>query len=155
MMNKRKLFSEFKEELLKKENIKIISTISETGYPSVAFRNCLFINSEDELILLEPIETSINNKNLTYSIWFDKKVEVALWTPRGYGLLAYVVIKREIIAGKEFEKYYKLYLDVYKGNDLAAVWVMEVKNIAKISERIEILQERQKYPGIGHLDRFI
>lgn len=108
-MNSRRLFDKFKEELLEKNNIKIVSTISENGYPSIAFRNCLFTNSEDEIILLEPVETSVNNRNLTYSIWFNKKVLIALWNFERYGLLAYATIKRVIISGKEFEKYYKFY----------------------------------------------
>lgn len=154
-MNSKRLFDKFKKELLEKNNIKIISTISENGYPSIAFRNCLFVNVEDEIILLEPVETSANNRNLTYSIWFNKKVVVALWNFEGYGLLAYATIKRVIISGREFEKYYKLYLYDYGGTDLAAAWVMTVDNIVETGEKIEILQEQNKYIGIGHLDRFI
>ncbi|MFR6513521.1 MAG: hypothetical protein ACLUP8_05755 [Ruminococcus sp.] len=154
-MNSRRLFDKFKEELLEKNNIKIVSTISENGYPSIAFRNCLFANLEDEIILLEPVETSVNNRNLTYSIWFNKKVLIALWNFEGYGLLAYATIKRVIISGKEFEKYYELYLNDYRGTDLAAVWVMAVDNIVETGEKIEILQEQNRYSGIGHLDRFI
>lgn len=149
-MNSRRLFDKFKEELLEKNNIKIVSTISENGYPSIAFRNCLFANSEDEIILLEPVETSVNNRNLTYSIWFNKKVLIALWNFERYGLLAYATIKRVIISGKEFEKYYKLYLNDHRGTDLAAVWVRAVDNIVETGEKIEILQEQNRYSGIGH-----
>ena len=154
-MNSGKLFEKFKEELLEKNNIKIISALSENGCPSVAFRNCIFVNLEGEIILLEPVETSNNNRNLTYSIWFNKKVVIALWSFEEYGLLAYATIKKVIISGREFEKYYKLYLHDYNGTDLAAVWVMTVDNIVETGEKIEILQEQKKYSSIGHLDRFI
>ena len=55
----------------------------------------------------------------------------------------------------QFEKYYELYLNDYRGTDLAAVWVMVVDNIVETGEKIEILQEQNRYSGIGHLDRFI
>lgn len=72
------LLQKLKDELICAKTTKIISTVSKSGNPSISFRKTLFFNDNEELVLLEPTETSEISRNLVYSLWFDKKVIIAI-----------------------------------------------------------------------------
>lgn len=146
------LLQKLKDELICTKTTKIISTVSKSGNPSISFRRALFFNDKGELVLLEPTETSEISRNLVYSLWFDKKVIIAILCKNKDGLLIQASPIRAIVAGKDFEKYYYEYLEKYSKLDLAVAWIMKIDKIVEAGEEIDILNEKRNYPFIGHLD---
>ena len=146
------LLQKLKDELICAKTTKIISTVSKSGNPSISFRKTLFFNDNEELVLLEPTETSEISRNLVYSLWFDKKVIIAILCKNEANLLIKASPVRAVVAGKDFEKYYCEYLGKYNKLDLAAAWIMKIDKIVEVGEEIDILNEKRNYPFIGHLD---
>ena len=64
------------KRLLQPQITKVIITSSQDGFLGVALRKEVFVNEHNELVLLEPTETSELSRNLTYSIWFEKELKI-------------------------------------------------------------------------------
>ena len=141
------------KKMLQIQTVKVIITNSLDGILGVALRKEVFINENNEIVLLEPTETSEVSRNLTYSIWFDKEVKILIKESDVDGVVISVIPERAIVSGHEFSKYYKKYLDRYENFDLAAVWIMKIKNIRKIGEEYDVINEQKNCPGIRHLDK--
>lgn len=138
------------KRLLQPQITKVIITCSQDGFLGVALRKEVFVNEHNELVLLEPTETSELSRNLTYSIWFEKELKIPVEESNASGTITCATPQRAIISGHEFEKYYKKYSDK---RDLAAVWIMKINSISAIGEECDIMNEKTHYPGIRHLDK--
>ena len=57
-----------------KSTKKVLATVDKKGEVHVVFKGSPFVNEEGNIELLELIETSATNRNLTYAIWFKKQV---------------------------------------------------------------------------------
>ena len=141
------------KKMLQIQTVKVIITNSLDGILGVALRKEVFINENNEIVLLEPTETSEVSRNLTYSIWFDKEVKILIKESDVDGVVISVIPERVIVSGYEFSKYYKEYMDRHENFDLAAVWIMKIKNIRKIGEEYDVINEQKNCPGIRHLDK--
>lgn len=138
------------KRLLQPQITKVIITSSQDGCLGVSLRKEVFVNKNNELVLLEPTETSELSRNLTYSIWFEKELKILVEESNASGTIICATPQRAIISGHEFEKYYKKYSDKH---DLTAVWIMKIKSISAIGEECDIINEKTHCPGIRHLDK--
>ena len=151
------LKSILKLELALKETIKIISAVSAKGNPILSIREAIFFNTKGKLVLLESAETSNLNKALTYSLWYSKKIKLIILCKNNARLSINASLIRAIISGKEFERYYLMYTNIYKNRDLSTAWIMNIDEINDISEieKDVILTEEEQYPMIKHLDKLL
>lgn len=132
---------------------KVIATVSYDSIVHVTFKDMLFMDEDERIILLEILERSITNRNLTYSIWFNKPVAINMLSEEGISFHVQVLPIRAIISGKEFEAYYK-YMQKQLGNfDLSTVWIFEMLEIRETSLRQRIFENADAYPIVNHLDR--
>lgn len=138
------------KRILQPQITKVIITSSQNGFLGVSLRKEVFINEYNELVLLEPTETSELSRNLTYSIWFEKELKILIEESNASGTIICVTPQRALISGREFEKYYKKYSDKH---DLATVWIMKIKSISAIGEECDIMNEQIHCPGVRHLDK--
>lgn len=134
---------------------KVIATVNEDGVVHVTFKDMIFIDSNDTLILLEILERSITNQNLVYSIWFNKTVAFNFLSKIGESFHIQALPKRAIVSGKEFERYYQMVQKRIGDIDLSTVWLFEILEIKENTLKKQIEEHKIKYPLINHLDKLI
>lgn len=67
------------EDLLSdEETIKVLATTDEKGIPHAVVKQSLHLGEDGNLVYLELLESSRTNKNMVWSIWFDRKVSIVL-----------------------------------------------------------------------------
>lgn len=136
-----------------KTSKKALATVDKNGEVHVVFKGSLTVNDDGKLEVLEVLETSQTNKNLTYSIWFNKKVAVNVLGEDGSSYEIKGIASKYILAGPEFEKRYK---EIRKRNpkaDLAGIWIIDPTDIKEETFAVRLQEEIDNYPIIGHLDR--
>lgn len=134
---------------------KVIATVNEEGIVHVTFKNMIFIDPNDTIILLEILEKSITNQNLVYSIWFNKTVAINFLSRDGKSFHVQALPKRAIVSGKEFEEYYKMVQKQMGDVDLSTVWLFEILEVKENTLTKQIEEHKIKYPIINHLDRLM
>jgi len=112
-------------------SVKVVATIDGDGVPHVVFKGSLTTFDDETIVFAEGVESSLSNKNLVRSIWFDKKVAINITK----GLISYQVKGfpyKYLITGTIFRKM----LDRARERrgpeaDIAGVWVItpdEIRN---------------------------
>ncbi len=149
----------FNREIIESFNspntLKVIATTNDKGIPHVAFKDSISINENGEIVLCEIIDSSVTNKNLVYSIWFNRKVSINILGIDKKSYLIEGIPVRAIISGKEFQRYY-LYMQRKYGNiDLSTVWIIQPQLIKEETLEMRIMEEKCKHPIINHLDRIL
>lgn len=134
---------------------KVIATISEEGKVHVTFKDLVFIDENNEIVLLEILEKSMTNKNLVCSIWFNKSVAINFLSKDNRSFYFQVLPRRALVSGKKFEKYYQLVRDKMEGADLSTVWTFEILEFDEKTLMKQIERHSNEYPIINHLDRLI
>jgi hypothetical protein len=136
--------------------VKAVASIDQNGTVHVVFKGSLLVNSEGNIQFFELNETSRNNKNLAYSLWFKRLVAVTILGPDRTSYQIKGIPVRAVISGREFEKaYVSIRERLGQDADLSTIWIIEPKEISEESYGIQKQIERTKYPLIGHLDRFV
>jgi hypothetical protein len=132
---------------------KVLATVDKKGEVHVVFKGSLTVDGDGNLVVLELLETSENNRNLTYSLWFDKKVAVNVLAADGTSYEIKGIPYKYIVSGPVFEEKYK---EVRKRNpksDLAGVWIIPPQEIKEETYAVRLQQEIDTYPIVGHMDR--
>lgn len=141
-----------KELLEDEETVKVLATTDEKGVPHAVIKQTLHLGEDGNLVYLELLESSQTNKNLVFSIWFDRKVAVAL---KGKSGASYQIVgspSKGVITGAEFQKYY---VDIRKklGDvDLATVWIIEPEEVTNQTFSVRKAEEEARHPLFRHLD---
>jgi hypothetical protein len=137
------------------DSVKVLSTISRAGEPHVVYKGSLSAADDGHIRYFELNETSQTNKNLTYSLWFKKLVAINVLAKDRASYQIKGIPVKAIICGREFES---AYIDVRKrlgkDADLSTIWIIEPISVQEETFYVRQREEREKYPLIGHLDRF-
>lgn len=134
---------------------KVIATVNSDGIPHVTFKDLISINKNGEIVLCEIIDSSITNKNLVYSIWFNKKIAITLLARNNDSYLIEGIPVRAIVAGREFQRYYLYVKEKYGNIDLSTVWIIQPQLIREETLEKRREEEAYKHPIVNHLDRLI
>ncbi|WP_306532600.1 hypothetical protein [Geobacter sp.] len=137
------------------ESTKVLATLDEYGVPHVVVKQSLHVGDDGNLLYLELLESSRTNKNLVRSIWFDRKVSVAV---TGRGGQSYLIKGRPVkthITGPVFQQHYQAIRERLGDVDLAAVWVIEPEEILDETFVARKVEEELKHPLFTHLDRLV
>ena len=135
-----------------KETQKVLATVDKDGRVNVAFKGSL--HYEDGLLVVnELLETSQTNKNLTYSLWFDKEVAAVFHGPGATEYQIKGIPRRVLIEGPVYEKAYVAALERNLENDLAGVWYIEPTEFRDLTLPVRLAEQKAKYPILGHLDK--
>ena len=136
------------------DSIKVIATISKDGVPHVTPKGSISVDENGRIRFLELLEKSQTQKNLVYSIWFDKFVAINIITPEKRSLLIKGKIYKTINSGKEFQDAY-VAVQKAKGTDidLSAIWLVDVESVSEQTflARREVLETSNPYEL--HVDR--
>ncbi|KAF0219119.1 MAG: hypothetical protein FD174_2205 [Geobacteraceae bacterium] len=147
------LTNEIIDLLNNQETTKVLATLDADGFPHAALKQSLQPGENDTILYLEFLESSRTNKNLVRSIWFDKKVAIAL---RGQGGECYQIKGTPVkthIAGPLFQEHYAAVREKHGDVDLAAVWVIEPEEIIDETFAVRRAEEEAAHPLFLHLDR--
>ncbi|MDR2922209.1 MAG: hypothetical protein LBU85_02560 [Treponema sp.] len=135
------------------ESKKALASVGRDGRPHVVFKGSLTVDNGN-IRFFELIETSQTNKNLTYSLWFGKEVAINVIKDRTSFLIRGVPV-RAIVSGKEFEEaYVQIKNKLGNDRDLSTVWIIKPTEVSEETFSVRQDEEREKYPLVGHLDRY-
>lgn len=141
-------------DLLKdQETVKLLATSDEKGVPHAVIKQSLHLGEDGNLVYLELLEASQTNKNLVRSIWFDRKVAVALKGKNGLSYQIKGKPVRAIISGPVFQKHYLSIRESLGDVDLATVWIIEPEEVINETYSVRKAHEESTRPYFKHLDR--
>jgi len=142
-----------RELLADRESRKALASVGRDGTPHVVYKGSLTV-ADGNIRFFELIETSQTNKNLTYSLWFGKEVAINVVKDKTSFLIRGVPV-RAIVSGKEFEEAYThLQKNLGADYDLSTVWIIKPTYVSEETFAVRQATEHEKYPLIGHLDRY-
>ncbi len=146
------LSEEIRELLASQDTTAVLATVDAQGSPHVVAGVPLRATGEGALLYLEYFESSLTNKNLTRSIWFDGKVAIALSNSQGQSFQITGKPIKNHITGPLFLEYYGQ-TNEKESLNLAAVWEIEPLAIRNEGVRFRKEQEERTHPFYTHLDR--
>lgn len=132
---------------------KVLATVDKNGVPNVAFKDSIDVNGDGYIEVTELLETSQTNRNLTYSLWFDKTVAVSVWDEGGAAYEVIGIPYKVHISGPLFEQKYKEYLALNPINDISGIWQIKPVQVRDQTYATRKKEQDEKYPIIGHLDK--
>lgn len=142
-----------KEIVNDKNTIKVLATTDKNGVPHVVAKGSIRLREDGKIELLELIESSQTNKNLTASIWFDQTVAINFISADRQSFQIKGRVERVIISGKEFEKRYVALREARGDIDLSGIWIIEPEYIQEETFVKRWKEEAERHPEITHLDR--
>lgn len=111
------------------------------------------IDENGRLEIYELLESSQIQKNLVYSIWFQKKVLIHLVQQDGRDFVLVAKPYHALIAGAEFENKYEECLKEFGDEaDLSTVWKFDVEEIVEESYPAAREREKKNHPYLMHMD---
>lgn len=134
------------------DNNKILATVGKDGIPHVVVKENLFIENNN-IVYLELLEGSKTNKNMIYSLWFEKEVAINVFSNNGISYQIKGIPVKTIIAGPIFEKYYNYVTQIDEANDLAAIYYIEIKDIINETYEVRRTEHTERHPLYMHIDR--
>ncbi len=142
-----------KELLRDTTTFKVLATTGKDGVPHVVVKRTLHLGEDGNLVYLELLESSQTNKNLVRSIWFDRKVAVAIGGKDGesYQIIGKPV--KALITGPVFQHHYASIRERLGDVDLATVWIIEPEKVTDQSFSARRREEEALHPTFAHLDR--
>jgi hypothetical protein len=147
------LSEEVQQAILDKDSTIVIGSISKEGLPHVTVKNTVFIQ-DGRIGFYELLEKSQTQKNLVYSLWFDKKVAINIITKDKKSYQVKGVPYKAIVSGHIFEEaYLDVQTNIGEDIDLSSVWLIDVESQEEESFSVKRYQLETEYPYEVHLDR--
>jgi hypothetical protein len=134
---------------------KVLATIDGHGFPHVVSGLPIFAGEQGNLLYLEYFESSVTNRNLTRSIWFDGNVAIALSNSAGKSFQIKGRPIKNHITGPLFLTYYQKIRAAQGNVNLAAVWEIEPLEIINEGQEAQREYESTTRPFFTHLDRIV
>ena len=150
-----KLSAEILQLLAEPATAKVVATTDEFGFPYAIASSFLQAGAGGELVHLELLEKSVTNRNLLRSLWFDKKVSVTLVASDGRSFVINGKPVKALISGPVFRHYYQQIRTLHEDADLAAVWLIEPKEVVNETYAVRKQAEEERFPFSVHLDRLV
>jgi hypothetical protein len=135
-------------------SVKIIATVGKEGIPHTVIKDSLTILEDGTVAFYELLETSQTQKNLMYSIWFNKLVAINILTKNGKSYQLKGLPKKAIVAGQEFQKAYEdVQSHIGPDIDLSAVWLITPSEEREQTFLVRREIEETAHPYEIHIDR--
>lgn len=148
-----KLEDKLVEIINSKTTLNALATVDKDGVPHVTYKGSFHIRENGFLEFYEIIETSVTNRNLTTSIWFDKVVAVNFLSENKESFQVKAKVKKAIISGQEFKKVYEALRERFGDVDVSTVWVLEPIEVREETFAKRRVLEEDAHPLLRHLDR--
>lgn len=146
---------EIEQAILDKDSVVVIGSISKEGLPHVTVKNTVFLE-DGRIGFYELLEKSQTQKNLVYSLWFDKTVSINIITKDRKSYQIKGIPYKAIVSG---HKFIEAYINVQKtlGNDidLSAIWLININSVEEETFSAKRSELEAEFPFEVHLDRLI
>ncbi|MDR2506789.1 MAG: pyridoxamine 5'-phosphate oxidase family protein [Candidatus Accumulibacter sp.] len=147
------LSSEIIELLNSAETVKVLASVDIQGVPHAVIKGSLHAAEDGKIHLLERFEASTSGRNLTASLWFDRRVAILLFDRDGRKAIQ---IKGKPlkchISGPLFLRHYAEIRKRPDNGSLAGVWVIEPEEVIDESFAERKAREQSEHPVFTHLD---
>ena len=130
--------------------VKVLATVGADAVPHAVAADSLYVAPDGTLHYLEPLESSATNRNLVYSIWFERSVAIALSGTGGRRLQIKGRPVKNHITGPVFLEHYAR---VRERGDLAGVWAIAPEEVIDEDLAARRGAESERHPTFIHLDR--
>lgn len=144
---------EIVELLEDNETVTVLATSDAKGNPHAVANQSFQLGADGKLIYLELLESSQTNKDLVRSIWFGRKVALALKGRDGRSFQIKGSPVKALVSGPAFQKHYVEVRKKLGDVDLAAVWIIEPEEVLNESYPVRKAHEEATRPYFSHLDR--
>lgn len=134
-------------------SIKVLSAVDEDGTPHTVFKGSLTALEDGLIAYAEVLESSQTNQNMVRSIWFDKKVSIAI---RKDGTSYH--IKGKPVKCLTLGPLFKRFLQRAKERrgpdaDIQSIWLIAPEEVKNESTAVRIKEEEERRPFLNkHLD---
>lgn len=135
--------------------VKVLTTVDERGAPHSVFKGSIFLGTDGFLHYLELLETSRTNRNLVYSLWYDRPVSILL---KGEDKVSYQIKGLPVkvhVSGPVFQEHYVEARKRWGDVDLAGVWVIRPDEVINETWATRSREEKISHPTFTHLDRLV
>lgn len=130
----------------------VISAVGKEGIPYSE----LAIKAEvkdGRLAYYELLESSQMQKNLVYSLWFDKAVSILIIDQHGKNYQLKGKIYRAWMAGRDFEEeYVEILKEQGEEADLSTVWLIDIEDAVETTYEVGRIREKEEHPYLMHWD---
>lgn len=147
------LSEELKAILAENDTLKALASVDKHGVPNVVFKSSIEVAPEGHLTYLEILDTSQNNKNLTYALWFDRVVAINVMSKERRSFQIKGKPRKVHIAGPLFERKYAEVTARVPDACLSGVWEIDPLDVQEETPAVRMAQQRRDIPYIGYLDQ--
>jgi predicted pyridoxine 5'-phosphate oxidase superfamily flavin-nucleotide-binding protein len=144
---------EIREIFKDRDSVKVLATSDENGVPHAVAKGSIFIDDNGDVVYLELLEKTVSGRNVTHSLWFDRKVSVLVIAKDGRSFQIKGIPYKTLISGKEYERYYVEAEKRNPENDLAAVYYIRPDEVREETYPVRLAQQRERHPLYQHLDK--
>jgi hypothetical protein len=137
------------------DTVKVLSTVDEQGVPHGVAKDSLFATVDGQLAHLEYFESSRTQRNLVRAIWFGGSASVLLVGADGQSWQIKGRPVRADVSGQLFREHYERLRQKFGDVDLAAVWIIEPREVRDQSVTVRREHEEAVHPFFTHLDRLV
>ena len=132
--------------------IKVVETVNVHGIPHAAIKQSLHVDDEGNVEYVELFESSKSYKNITRSLWYNKKVSILIYdgADKSYEIIGKPV--KILVSGKKYEKIYTEILKK-KGFDIAAVITVVPEDVENQGSQGKFSEQEKSKIFFKHLDR--
>ncbi len=148
-----KVSEEIKALLGDPATVAVISAVGKDGTPYSQVPHKIGLWEDGRISVHQLLEKSLLQKNLVYSLWFDKRVSLLLAAKDGSSYHLYLKPYQALVAGRDFTReYQQVLVDFGPEADLSTVWLFDLESVVSSSYREEQAREREAHPYLYHLD---
>lgn len=131
-----------------------LSTVSSEGVPTTALGSEYYLSERGTLLFREYLESSATNRDLLYSLWFERPVSVAIAS--GHNALHLRGVPTHAhVAGPLFQQHYEAAVERDPSSDLATVWEIRIDHVEDASPERRRKEQDIRRPFFTHLDRLV
>jgi hypothetical protein len=139
-----------------KDSIKVLATIGREGVPHAVIKDSITLRDDGIIAFYELIETSQTQKNLVYSIWFNKPAAITVLTQDGKSYQVKGIPRKTVIAGQGFlDAYADVQKNIGSDIDLSAVWLIAPSEEREQTFLVRREIEESEHPYEIHVDRIV
>ena len=136
-----------------KETVSVISAVGKNGNPISQVGRKLTMWGKGRIAYYEFLESSQMQKNLVYSIWFEKEVSISLLGKNGEVYRVNAKPYQALIAGHQFEEaYMNAQKEFGEETDLSTVWLLDVTAVEDDTYEAAREKEKKEHPYLMHMD---
>lgn len=152
-INKVELNDTVKDLLKSKDTVKVLATKDKYGTVHAVFKGSISVNDAGNITLIEVLESSQTNRNLTHAIWFNEHVSVLLKDNTGNSYQIKGIPYADHTVGPEYEEVYKNLIARNPDADVAGYWEIIPDEVRLETFKDRLQEEIETLPILGHADK--